>query len=64
MAKFQWVLNQAKKPGLPPPPELTTFGLTAEEKKRKRIEFLKEMFVTEDIRVDGMNRNLIPPPGV
>ncbi|GJU26385.1 hypothetical protein Tco_1165006 [Tanacetum coccineum] len=24
-AKFQWVLNQAKKVGLPPPPELATF---------------------------------------
>ncbi|GJV32408.1 hypothetical protein Tco_1392808 [Tanacetum coccineum] len=35
-----------------------------EEKKRKRTEFLKEMFVTEDIRVDGMNMNLIPLPGV
>ncbi|GKB07764.1 hypothetical protein Tco_0836048 [Tanacetum coccineum] len=63
MEKFQWVLNQAKRLGLPPPPELATFGLTAEEKKRKRTEFLKEMFVTEDIRVDGMNKNLIPPPG-
>ncbi|GKE73296.1 hypothetical protein Tco_1535337 [Tanacetum coccineum] len=30
--KFQWVLNQAKTLGLPPPPELATFGLTAEEK--------------------------------
>nr|GEZ44743.1 hypothetical protein [Tanacetum cinerariifolium] len=66
MAKFQWVLNQAKRLGLPPPPELATFGLTDEEKKRKkkRTGFLKEIFVTEDIRVDGMNRNLIPPPGV
>ncbi|GJS03177.1 hypothetical protein Tco_0319685 [Tanacetum coccineum] len=34
--KFQWVLNQAKRLGLPPPPELATFGLTAEEKKRKK----------------------------
>ncbi|GJY68430.1 hypothetical protein Tco_0471412 [Tanacetum coccineum] len=25
---------------------------------------LKEVFVTQDIRVDGMDRNLIPPPGV
>ncbi|GJX11394.1 hypothetical protein Tco_0201253 [Tanacetum coccineum] len=32
------------------------------KRKRKRTEFLKEMFVTEDIRVDEMNRNLIPPP--
>nr|GEX83310.1 hypothetical protein [Tanacetum cinerariifolium] len=63
-AKFQWVLNQAKKVGLPPPPELATFGMTCEDKKRKRTEFLKEMFVTEDIRVDGMNRNIIPPPKI
>ncbi|GJV39935.1 hypothetical protein Tco_1418375 [Tanacetum coccineum] len=33
-------------------------------KKRKRTQFLKEAFVTEDIRVNGMNRNLIPPHGV
>ncbi|GJX20432.1 hypothetical protein Tco_0223109 [Tanacetum coccineum] len=64
MAKFQWVLNQTKRLGLPPPLELATFGLTAEEKKRKSLEFIKEVFVTEDVRVDGMNRNLIPPPGV
>ncbi|GJY89983.1 hypothetical protein Tco_0505179 [Tanacetum coccineum] len=36
MAKFQWVLKQAKRLGLPPLPELATFGLTTEEKKRKR----------------------------
>nr|GEX71490.1 hypothetical protein [Tanacetum cinerariifolium] len=53
-----------KKLGLPPPPALTTFGTTAGEKKRKMTQFLKEAFVTEDIRVDGMNKNLIPPPGV
>nr|GEU98858.1 retrovirus-related Pol polyprotein from transposon TNT 1-94 [Tanacetum cinerariifolium] len=64
MEKFQWVLNQAKRLGLPPSPELATFGLTVEEKKRKRTEFLKEMFVTEDVRVDGMNRNLILLPKV
>ncbi|GJR76450.1 hypothetical protein Tco_0088815, partial [Tanacetum coccineum] len=54
----------AKRLGLPPPLELATFGLTTKEKKMKRIEFIKEMFVTEDVRVDGMNRNLIPPPGI
>ncbi|GJU40066.1 hypothetical protein Tco_1193023 [Tanacetum coccineum] len=63
-AKFQWLINQAKKLGLPPPPALTTFGITAEDKKRKRTEILKEVFVTENITVDGMHRNLIPPPGV
>ncbi|GKF61653.1 hypothetical protein Tco_0181707, partial [Tanacetum coccineum] len=54
----------AKRLGLPPPPELATFGLTAKEKKRKRAEVIKEVFVTEDVRVDGMDRNLIPPPGI
>ncbi|GJW92216.1 hypothetical protein Tco_0169769 [Tanacetum coccineum] len=63
-AKFQWVINQAKRLGLPPPPKLATFGLTAEEKKRKRTELIKEVFLTEDVRVYGMERNLIPPPGV
>ncbi|GKE15898.1 hypothetical protein Tco_1423475, partial [Tanacetum coccineum] len=63
-AKFQWVINQAKRLGLPPVPELTTFRLTAEEKKRKMTEFIKEVFITGDVRVDGMDRNLIPPPGV
>ncbi|GKB36080.1 hypothetical protein Tco_0881022, partial [Tanacetum coccineum] len=57
----EWL--EAKRLGLPPPPELATFRLTAEEKK-KRTYFIKEMFVTEDVRVDEMNRNLIPPPGV
>ncbi|GJV73976.1 hypothetical protein Tco_1493971 [Tanacetum coccineum] len=64
MAKFQWVVNQAKKVGLPPPLELATFGMSAEDKKQKRIKFLKEMFVTEDIRMDKMNRNLTPPIGI
>ncbi|GJV22917.1 retrovirus-related pol polyprotein from transposon TNT 1-94, partial [Tanacetum coccineum] len=56
--------SKAKRLGLPPPPELATLRLTSEEKKRKRIKFIKEMFVTKDVRVDGMNKNLIPPPGV
>nr|GEW10034.1 hypothetical protein [Tanacetum cinerariifolium] len=54
----------AKWLGLPLQPKLAKFGLTAEEKKRKRVEFVKEVFVTEDVRVDGMGRNLIDPPGV
>nr|GEV08275.1 leucine-rich repeat-containing protein [Tanacetum cinerariifolium] len=57
-------MDQAKKLGLPPSPTLATFGMTSEEKKRKRTQFLKEALITEDIRVDGMNRNWIPPPGV
>ncbi|GJZ08138.1 hypothetical protein Tco_0542421 [Tanacetum coccineum] len=55
---------KAKRLGLPPPPELATFGLNDEEKKRKRSEFLREVFMTKDVRVDGMNMNLIPPPRV
>ncbi|GJW30216.1 hypothetical protein Tco_0047091 [Tanacetum coccineum] len=58
----EWL--EAKKLGLLPPQALATFRMTAEEKKRKRTRFLKDAFVTEDIRVDGMNRNLIPPPEV
>nr|GEU78344.1 retrovirus-related Pol polyprotein from transposon TNT 1-94 [Tanacetum cinerariifolium] len=62
--KFQWVLTQAKKLGLPPPPKLATFGLTAKDKKRKRMEIFKDVFMTKNIIVDGMHRNLIPPPEV
>ncbi|GJX72838.1 hypothetical protein Tco_0311433, partial [Tanacetum coccineum] len=44
---------------------LSPFGLSASEKKRKRSsEIIKEVFVKEDIVVDGMHRNLVPPPGV
>nr|GEX44229.1 hypothetical protein [Tanacetum cinerariifolium] len=60
-AKFQWVINQAKRLGLNLSPKLTTLGLTAEEKKRKRTELIKEVFVTENVRVDGMDRNMIHP---
>nr|GFD29447.1 hypothetical protein [Tanacetum cinerariifolium] len=56
-------MDQAKKLGLPPPLALATFRMTPEEKKRKRTQILKEAFVTKDIKVNGMNRNLIPPPG-
>nr|GEV56798.1 hypothetical protein [Tanacetum cinerariifolium] len=63
-AKFLWVINQVKKLGLPPPPALKTLGMTTKDKKRKRIEILKEVFVTKNIAVDGMHRNLIPPFGV
>ncbi|GKA41489.1 hypothetical protein Tco_0734082, partial [Tanacetum coccineum] len=55
----EWL--EAKKLGLFPPPTLATFGMTVEDKKRKSTKFLKEDFVTENITVDGMRRNLIPP---
>ncbi|GKD19225.1 hypothetical protein Tco_1208383 [Tanacetum coccineum] len=60
--KFEWVIDQAKKLGLPPPPALATFGMTTEDQKRKRTEILKQVFVTENITVNGMHKNLIPPP--
>nr|GEU46934.1 hypothetical protein [Tanacetum cinerariifolium] len=63
-AKFQSVINHSKKLGLPPPPALETFGMTTEDKKKKRLKFLQEVFITENITVDEMQRNLIPPPGV
>nr|GFA18665.1 hypothetical protein [Tanacetum cinerariifolium] len=33
-------------------------------KEKKKVEFVKEVFVTEDVIVDGMGKNLIPPPRV
>ncbi|GJV29363.1 hypothetical protein Tco_1385811 [Tanacetum coccineum] len=63
-SKFQWVLNQDKKIGLLPPPALATFGMTVEERKRKRIEMIKHVFVKEDVVVDETQRNVAPPPGV
>nr|GEU88152.1 putative ribonuclease H-like domain-containing protein [Tanacetum cinerariifolium] len=53
--------SESKKLGLSPPPALATFEMTAEDKKRKRTEFPKEFFVTKNITIDGMHRNLIPP---
>nr|GEZ50826.1 hypothetical protein [Tanacetum cinerariifolium] len=60
-AKFQWVITQSNKLGLSLPPALATFEMTAEDKKRKKSEFLKEVFTTENITIFGMHRNLIPP---
>nr|GEZ94585.1 hypothetical protein [Tanacetum cinerariifolium] len=60
---FEWIKTQAEKLGIPPPPKLSAFGLSAAEKKRKRSsKIIKEVFVKEDIVVDEMHRNLIPPP--
>ncbi|GJY77524.1 hypothetical protein Tco_0483325 [Tanacetum coccineum] len=44
--------------------ELQFLEFNCEEKKRKRAEDIKEVFVTKDVRVDEMDRNLIPPPGI
>ncbi|GJU58297.1 retrovirus-related pol polyprotein from transposon TNT 1-94 [Tanacetum coccineum] len=54
----------AKKLGVPPPLELANFGWSSKNKKRKRSEKLQEVFVKEDIVVDGMHRNLILPTGI
>nr|GEW70390.1 hypothetical protein [Tanacetum cinerariifolium] len=63
--KFQWVATQAGKLSISPPPQLSAFGLSALDKKRKRsYEIIKEVFVMEDIVVDGMHMNVVPPLGV
>nr|GEU37130.1 hypothetical protein [Tanacetum cinerariifolium] len=61
MVLYDFKKDLAKRLGLPLSPELATFELTAEEKKRKRTKFIKESFVTKNIRVDRMDRNSIPP---
>ncbi|GJT47290.1 hypothetical protein Tco_0956005 [Tanacetum coccineum] len=64
-AKFECIKTQARKLGIPPPPKLTAFGLSVAEKKRKRSsEIIKEVFIKDDIVMDEMNMNLIPPPMV
>nr|GEV98989.1 hypothetical protein [Tanacetum cinerariifolium] len=64
ITKINYVINKAKRLGLPLPPELATFGLTAKEKKKKMTELIREVFVTKNVRVDGIDKNLIPPPGI
>nr|GEU57991.1 putative reverse transcriptase domain-containing protein [Tanacetum cinerariifolium] len=61
---FNWVISQAKKLGVSPPPVLENFGLSVEDKKRKRSEILHQVFMKENIIVDVMHRNLIPPSSV
>ncbi|GJW64166.1 hypothetical protein Tco_0116050 [Tanacetum coccineum] len=64
-AKFQWVKTQAEKLGVSPLPQLTAFRFSNSEKKRKRTsEIIKAVFVKENIIVDGMHRNMTPPPWV
>ncbi|GJZ73707.1 hypothetical protein Tco_0637853 [Tanacetum coccineum] len=58
-------LGFTKKLGVPPLPELSTFGISVDDRKRKRSsEILQEVFVKENIVVDGMHINIAPPPGV
>ncbi|GJS04500.1 hypothetical protein Tco_0321008 [Tanacetum coccineum] len=62
---LECVLSQAKALGIPPPHEVSTFGDSINDRKRKRSsEILQEVFVKENVVVDGMHRNIIPPPGV
>ncbi|GJX29298.1 hypothetical protein Tco_0237377 [Tanacetum coccineum] len=62
---LEWVLSQAKALSIPPPPELSTFRVSINDRKRKRSsEILQEVFVKENVVVDGMHKNIIPPPGV
>ncbi|GKC90539.1 hypothetical protein Tco_1151188 [Tanacetum coccineum] len=64
-AKFEWVKAHARKLGLSPPPELTEVGLTPAERKRKRTsKMIEEVFVKEQIDVDGTQRNLTLPYSV
>ncbi|GKD02728.1 hypothetical protein Tco_1177702 [Tanacetum coccineum] len=64
-AKFECIKTQARKLGIPPPPELIAFGFSVAEKKRKSSsEIIKEVFIKDDIVMDEMHMNLIPPPMV
>ncbi|GJT39130.1 hypothetical protein Tco_0938995 [Tanacetum coccineum] len=64
-AKFKWIDFTADKLGIPPPLQLIDFELPPTERKRKRrVEMVKEVFVLENIVVDGMDRNLAPPQGI
>ncbi|GJU49979.1 hypothetical protein Tco_1219534 [Tanacetum coccineum] len=72
ITKISYILNQHKEETIKivkdndplnlivhPDFRLKTLG---SKKKRKRKKLMKKVFVTEDVRVDGMGRNLIPPP--
>ncbi|GJS02257.1 hypothetical protein Tco_0318765 [Tanacetum coccineum] len=64
-AKFQWVATTAGKLEIPPIPQLMPYEISPAEKERKRkAKVLHEVFVKENIMVDGMKRNLVPPVGV
>ncbi|GJY36889.1 hypothetical protein Tco_0422267 [Tanacetum coccineum] len=53
------------KLGLLLPFQLTNSELPPAKTKRKRkVEVMKEVFLKEDIIVDGMHMNLTPPEGV
>ncbi|GJX44612.1 hypothetical protein Tco_0261288 [Tanacetum coccineum] len=58
----EWL--ETKTLGLPPPPELATFGMTAKDTKRKKSEMIKHVFVKKDVVVDETQRNVALPLGV
>ncbi|GJX37706.1 hypothetical protein Tco_0251009 [Tanacetum coccineum] len=61
-AKFKWVANTIDKLGILPPPQLTDFELPPAKRKRNRMaKIIKEVFVSEEIVVDGMHINLNLP---
>nr|GEZ09829.1 hypothetical protein [Tanacetum cinerariifolium] len=63
--KFKWVATIAEKLNIPPSPPLVDFQLPPTKIKRKRrAEIVKEVFVSDDIMVDGMHKNLTLPQEV
>ncbi|GKB02255.1 hypothetical protein Tco_0830344 [Tanacetum coccineum] len=58
----KWVATIVVKLSIAPPPQFNAFELPLAEKKRKRrAELIHKVFVKENIIVDGMQRNLVPP---
>nr|GEW65303.1 hypothetical protein [Tanacetum cinerariifolium] len=56
---------KAKALGIPLPYRISTFGVSINDKKRKRnSKILKEVFVKKYVVVDGMHKNLVRPLGV
>ncbi|GJX64701.1 hypothetical protein Tco_0299044 [Tanacetum coccineum] len=61
-AKFKWIDSTADKLGIPPPPQLTDSKLPpAKMKRKRRVEMVKEVFISDDLVVEGMRRNLALP---
>ncbi|GJU64091.1 putative reverse transcriptase domain-containing protein [Tanacetum coccineum] len=55
----------SKTKSISPPSELSTFGVSINDKKIKRsLEILTEVFMKENVMVDGMHRNLVPHPRI
>ncbi|GKD18020.1 hypothetical protein Tco_1207178, partial [Tanacetum coccineum] len=60
----RWVATTAGKLEIPPIPQLMPFEISLAKKKRKRkAKVLHEVFVKENIMVDGTKRNLVPTVG-